>query len=40
MPYRAYKNEDGEYTALEYEYDGPPDPERFYDEWDEEDLDE
>ena len=26
MPYRAYKNESGEYMALEYEYDGPPEP--------------
>ena len=39
MPYRAYKNESDEYTALEYEYDGPPEPD--YDEWElEEDPDE
>ena len=33
MPYRAYKNEDGEYTALEYEVDGPPDPDKFYEDY-------
>ena len=30
----AYQNEAGEYTALEHEYDGPPDPDAFYDDYD------
>ena len=43
MTYRAYQNEAGEYTALEYEYDGPPDPDKWYNDsdlWGDEDSDE
>ena len=32
MSMNAYRNEAGEYTAIEYEYDGPPDPDKFYDD--------
>ena len=30
----AYRNEDGEYTAVEYHSDRPRDPEAYYEEYD------